>query len=438
MNYELRIMTTVFLKIVFVVSVSLLLNSLFIIPYSFAAVMSSENYQVDTNVIESGVLQTQGSENFTVEYPWQTTVALEVQTPAIIAETETFVGVSGGIFSTGAGTRSPTHINAFNVPLVISKEQSGRVVYNFPGNLSVTIEIPKEVAPHDITIFVNAEKESVVNRYLIPPASDLRGDAFWNITVQDSFGNPVTQFDTFISITFQIPDILLGVKDLGVYFLDEKASEWVLIEDAVFTEDTVVFGVNHLTKFAIFGRENVPGSIAISTQKEIPVTLEALSSTGEVEVREVDSITPEGPGRIEQLFDINLLLEDIRIENATDLVVRVEFFSFGTVPTLVDLTFVIEDEANNEVYRSVGEITVETEGLFTQTFEGLELPDGMYTVILTTLYSTDVVDEFSSVFEIKLEEKGLIPFWLWILILITVVALYYVLRYYWRPDAGRE
>lgn len=116
-----------------------------------------------------------------------------------------------------------------------------------------------------------------------------------------------------------------------------------------------------------------------------------------------------------QLFDIRLEIDDAIIDDIEKLVARVIFESFGTEPTPVDLTFVIEDEEGEEVYRVVGDIVVETEATFAQTFENVEqdFPAGKYTLVLTTLYNMAVEDEFRADFQIG---KPLIwqSIWFWV------------------------
>ena len=113
-------------------------------------------------------------------------------------------------------------------------------------------------------------------------------------------------------------------------------------------------------------------------------------------------------GLPEQLFDITFNLEDISISGVGELFGIVTFESFGTVPTLVNLTFIILNEAGNEIYREEGSITVTTEEVLRWNYETLgELPDGKYTAVLNTLYNVDVFDEFRQEFEIKKRVVGI-------------------------------
>ena len=106
-----------------------------------------------------------------------------------------------------------------------------------------------------------------------------------------------------------------------------------------------------------------------------------------------------------QLFDIKLEIDERKVEKIQDLVARVTFESFGTEPTPVDMAFTIVDENGLPAYVFEGkeaDITVETEGVYTKTFE--DAPNfalGNYTLVLKTLYNTDVEDEFTQTFAIS-------------------------------------
>lgn len=103
----------------------------------------------------------------------------------------------------------------------------------------------------------------------------------------------------------------------------------------------------------------------------------------------------------EQLFDIDFEIQDFLILNISDLTAIVTFENFGTVPTSVEMTFVIQNENKNQVYFEKHSIVVETVSLFIKKFEGIDLDLGGYTLFLRTLYNEDVEDIFSKEFEIR-------------------------------------
>jgi hypothetical protein len=142
----------------------------------------------------------------------------------------------------------------------------------------------------------------------------------------------------------------------------------------------------------------------------------------------------------EQLFDIEMDLEETLLLRASDLEVVVEFFSFGTIPTFVNLTYIILDWNDDEVYSKIEGITVTTQEVLRKTFLGLELPEGKYTFVLETLYGDDVHDEFRQEFEISKRRRitGMVvdwtfdggKWWIGILVIsgIIVVSIIYFMR----------
>ncbi|MDD3002902.1 MAG: fibronectin type III domain-containing protein [Candidatus Shapirobacteria bacterium] len=111
-----------------------------------------------------------------------------------------------------------------------------------------------------------------------------------------------------------------------------------------------------------------------------------------------------------RLFDIALIVDKTQITSVSELTARVTFVSFGNKDTPVEMTFTIVDEKGKEYYRSVDNTTIQTEGVFNKTFEGLLLDKGKYTLVLNTLYNTNIRDEFKQGFEIGIssENKSLV------------------------------
>jgi hypothetical protein len=105
----------------------------------------------------------------------------------------------------------------------------------------------------------------------------------------------------------------------------------------------------------------------------------------------------------EQLFDIRLLLDEDTFTSVHDMHARVEFVSFGRVPTPVELVFSIKDTFGKSVYTSRPEtLIVETELSYPRRFlDVAELTPGTYTLALETRYKDDVVDTFSQAFTVN-------------------------------------
>ena len=157
------------------------------------------------------------------------------------------------------------------------------------------------------------------------------------------------------------------------------------------------------------------------------------------EVEEVEEIPT-------QLFDISFSLDDSLIQSSDELSAVVTFESFGTVPTPINLTFIILDESGNEYAVDNEFIVVITEEVFRKKFESLNLPKGKYTLVLQTLYNVDVSDEFRQEFEIGKERRGIttgaIIEWVgdsgkWYLIGIIIVILIAGLIWYLIQKFGK-
>ncbi len=160
--------------------------------------------------------------------------------------------------------------------------------------------------------------------------------------------------------------------------------------------------------------------------------------TPEVEMQSAEGTAPEAPrekaaeperpddmseGFPEQLFDISFRIDDNMMQSSDDLSAVITFVSFGTVPTPVDLTYRILDISGKEVYNEKGTVTVTTEEVVRKSFNGLDLSDGEYSLVLSTLYGNDVADDFRQGFTISAGKKRSYT-WIWIIgEIISVVYL---------------
>jgi len=153
--------------------------------------------------------------------------------------------------------------------------------------------------------------------------------------------------------------------------------------------------VSYISENAHTGLDRTPGAKLAFTEPEQPkqyaVVIPKTTKQPAVAVGE----------RPSQLFDINLELDSTSIYNVAELGTRVNFTSFGNVPTPVNMTFEILDGTGQVIYTKTESIIVETEQVYNKSFAGLVLSPGNYTIRLTTLYDIDVVDEFVSPFQVK-------------------------------------
>ena len=110
-----------------------------------------------------------------------------------------------------------------------------------------------------------------------------------------------------------------------------------------------------------------------------------------------------------QLFDIIFNLLESSIQDISELTAIISFENFGTEPVRVNFLLTILDEGGKEVYSEDDSIFVESEEILRKSFEDvdIDLPRGKYTLILTTLYNVNIVNEFRKDFEIGREGIGI-------------------------------
>lgn len=125
------------------------------------------------------------------------------------------------------------------------------------------------------------------------------------------------------------------------------------------------------------------------------------TAAGFVPITEIaTSVEPTEAKNPLQLFDIALIVDQPKVNKVSDLKARVTFISFGSQDTPVKMHFKIIDGVGNEYYNSDENMMVQTEGVFNKSFEGINLADGKYVLVLTTLYNTNIRDEFKQNIEI--------------------------------------
>src|SRR3989339_809777 len=159
----------------------------------------------------------------------------------------------------------------------------------------------------------------------------------------------------------------------------------------------------------------------------IVVNSSVLIAVSEVSGNSITGVLKEEE-RPNQLFDITFEIDDSLILNINELVTRVTFESFGTVPTPVNLTYIIVDEMGKTLHVEKDYLTVETEKILTRDFKSLVLDDGEYTLILTTLYNGDVEDEFRQKFVVKNLDYSWMVWSSGILNFVLIFVLIFVLR----------
>ncbi len=221
----------------------------------------------------------------------------------------------------------------------------------------------------------------------------------------DSFSNT----DGSIIRTAGYPDGFDGLVTFGTATFVAKKSGTGTIE---FSGENLALDENNKNQYNISNKADLTVAVANVQPETMPA-----QTPIEQQPTEISQQAPE------QLFDIILSVENALLNKSSDLVAKTQFTSFGTVPTLVNMVYKIEDASGKEVYKESGEVTVETEQLVAKEFKNLYIESGKYTLVLSTTYGDNVQDEFKQVFEVKgtaVANAGL-AMAIWI-ILILIVA----------------
>lgn len=177
---------------------------------------------------------------------------------------------------------------------------------------------------------------------------------------------------------------------LGLFLLENKQMQsTVSTERGSYLKDYLFIAI--LISFIMY---KLPGNSGLSTGETIKLNLIPFQ---EKQTLIDNSILQSGI----RLLDIKLELESTILAKSSDLVSRTRFDSFGNVPTLINLDYVITDTKGRELYREIDEVTVETEKTITKDFAKLNLKKGTYFLTLTTLYNSDIKDEFRQRFEVQ-------------------------------------
>ncbi len=145
--------------------------------------------------------------------------------------------------------------------------------------------------------------------------------------------------------------------------------------------------------------------------------------------------TSENPS---QLFDIALIIDQPLIDNSSKLAARVTFTNFGTKDTPVEMEFVVLDQAGKESYKTTGKTVIQTEGVYNQAFKNLKIPDGKFTLLLTTVYNVNVKDQFRQPFEVRSQKNILNFLWGWGLLIIPLLFLLLIILWKKRFQAKKK
>lgn len=214
--------------------------------------------------------------------------------------------------------------------------------------------------------------------------------------INDANWNTVVHFDetnSFRALQAGEMDYFLANREVGLDVLSKiNLSEEITYIDAPADSSYL---------FLVFSKNSDYPNLDELIKKVDKEFLEVRQSGGYDEIYDKYLFSEEVEDIPAQLFDISFSLDDPLINDINKLAAVINFESFGTEPTPVNLTFFILDETGKEVYIEEDSIVVETERVLRKTFDDLELPEGKYKLVLHTLYNDYVFDEFEREFMIE-------------------------------------
>lgn len=196
-----------------------------------------------------------------VRTDWLGTASAQIQ---VSAGDGRGVGGGGGVFLPPALSEvsSPVREEPFpvvstepvvikNKPFILPPGKSGTFTEDTPVG-PIILSVPTNSTVGDIIFTLHNEPLSESLKYLLPDDTNLVNGIFFNVFVKNEKGELIHSFAEPLTITLPIPKNLLKSKNLAVYWLNETNSQWVLIPEVSFVKNSVIFQVNHLTRFAIF------------------------------------------------------------------------------------------------------------------------------------------------------------------------------------------
>ena len=326
-----------------------------------AEVMSSETYQIGSDLVGPGSFEAQNSSNYAIaKYPGYNLV-IEGEPVEPVEEQSNISRGSGGFISV---------VRAFNEVLTVNRNQRGILVFDYSENTSLVINSPKDLSNFGTHIIVVGENQSETNRHLIPLDTRLVGSMFWNITAIDFNNKNLAQFNKEVAVTLQVPDIRESAEGLGVYGFNQELRTWELVEKALFVDGAAVFSTKNLTKYALLSKD-IPDPILGDTVTPMVVK------------------TPD----VYLVPSIQLDLVDTVVYSVDELVAEADFSNFKTPPSAAKISFKILNEEGMQLYASSEINIVKNKGLLSKVLKGIELDYGNYTIVMKALDGPNIFEE---------------------------------------------
>lgn len=155
----------------------------------------------------------------------------------------------------GKNLDKPFYIHSINEPLIVNPNQSGLLIKEMPDRKRAILEVPPSSVFSKTTFNIVEKDFSLTERDKLLLQASLSSTNIpfifsFKIKAQDEKGKEVNTFPNKLLASVIIPG-LLEKTGFGLYQFDPGQGAWVLVSDAKFSEDKIVFSTNHLTDFAV-------------------------------------------------------------------------------------------------------------------------------------------------------------------------------------------
>lgn len=164
----------------------------------------------------------------------------------------------------------PTTVTSINVPLTIFGSQKGSITKSFGNGSSAKVKVPKG-AVDSLTTFKIEQFWASNDKFLADTeGAFIVGNQVFNIYARNVNDDPVQSFDKNLKITLKIPNLSIDTTDLGVYWFDDAAMQWILVPGTIFdlAESTASFDLDYLAQFAIMKVAGTPSTLLTNDNNE--------------------------------------------------------------------------------------------------------------------------------------------------------------------------
>ena len=126
------------------------------------------------------------------------------------------------------------------------------------GSVRITIPVaalPEGVRSVNVTVAPITDTAALVESAAPPVGAVIVAGQAFDIDILNQFGDPLSQFEAPLTLSFQVDPATLDLSTIAVFFYDSAAGAWVQVDPAnvsVTADGTVSFAVDHLTLFALF------------------------------------------------------------------------------------------------------------------------------------------------------------------------------------------